>query len=151
MIPIAIRKSPCLPALVLAVFSGCQAPDGLTGASPAIVPPRSPAAGARAAEAAPIDRTATRAEPVNDDPGQFIGQDAKTIAASLGTPDLVRREGPAEVRQFRGGACILDLFLYPDPGDSLTVRYVDLRGSGLDDPGRRACLADMIRDRTVAG
>ncbi|MDJ0684138.1 MAG: hypothetical protein QNJ84_05535 [Alphaproteobacteria bacterium] len=102
-------------------------------------------------------------EPVNDDPDQFLGQSGVAVAQLLGAPDLIRRDGAAEVWQYRGAAggrsCALDVFLYgpaesagserdadapPAPG-GLEVRFVDLRGAAASLEERRACLAAMIR------
>jgi hypothetical protein len=91
-----------------------------------------------------------RVSPVDDNPEQFLGLDGPKVDQTLGEPDLVRRDGPAEVRQFRGDDCVLDLFLYPETG-GLAVKHVELRGPSLDNVGRRACLAEMIRTRAVAG
>ena len=88
------------------------------------------------------------ARPVNDDPMQFLGLAGDQVAASLGAPDLIRRDGTAEVRQFHGSACTLDLFLYHTNGVS-TVKHVELRGASLESDARRACLADMIRSRQL--
>ena len=100
--------------------------------------------------------------PVNDDPDQFLGQSGVAVAGLLGAPDLIRRDGSAEVWQYRGTAegrsCALDVFLYGSdavapartgtegiaPG-GLEVRYVDLRGAAASFPERRACLAAMLR------
>ncbi|NMM44976.1 hypothetical protein HH303_10840 [Rhodospirillaceae bacterium KN72] len=89
------------------------------------------------------------ARPVNDDPMQFLGLRSDDIAASLGAPDLIRRDGTAEVRQFHGSACTLDLFLYQTNGVS-TVKHVELRGASLESDARRACLADLIRSRQLS-
>ena len=89
------------------------------------------------------------ARPVNDDPMQFLGLGGDDIAASLGVPDLIRRDGTAEVRQFHGSACTLDLFLYRTNGVS-TVKHVELRGASVESDARRACLADLIRSRRLS-
>lgn len=97
--------------------------------------------------------TALRQEviPVNDDPAQLLGQSNDQVQALLGTPRLVRRDGPAEIWQYRASDCILDVFLYSG-GSSATVRHVDLRGPGTAMPERRACFARMLIDqRAVAG
>lgn len=138
--------------LALTILSGCQALDGVTqGGNPdpaqtgladtAPAPKPGGTAVARADPAAP---------PVNDDPMQFMGLQGAAIAAQLGKPDLIRRDSGVEVRQFRGDACTLDLFLYP-AGNDLAVKHVELRGASLDNDARRACLAEMIRERTLAG
>lgn len=141
----------CTLAALLTV-TGCQALDNLTSVgSPepvetAAVPPEP----ARQSTGGTVAESDPAAAPVNDDPMQFMGLQGMSVAAQLGKPDLVRRDSGVEVRQFRGKACILDLFLYP-AGSDLAVKHVELRGPSLDADARRACLAEMIRERTLAG
>lgn len=94
------------------------------------------------------DKVAKAVAPVDDNPAQFVGLAGDDIAAALGAPDLTRRDGPAEVRQFRGRNCVLDLFLYP-ASNHLAVQHVELRGPSLSQSDRRACLAELIRARNV--
>lgn len=136
---------------ILLGLSGCQALASLGGDTTEDPVDSSTATSANApittARSTPAD-----APPVviNDDPDQFLGLAGAAIGDRLGEPDLVRRDGPAEVRQFRGSACVLDLFLYQE-GDDLTVRYVELRGASLEADARRQCLVDMIRARSLTG
>lgn len=107
-----------------------------------------------AAPTTPVETATLRTEPkepeipVNDDPAQFMGSGVTALQEVLGTPALIRRDGKAEVWQFRGDACTLDLFLYPEGAAGLAVTHVELRGEGDDD--ERACLARMLRARIVA-
>ncbi|MGB8842788.1 MAG: hypothetical protein WCC64_17170 [Aliidongia sp.] len=39
------------------------------------------------------------------------------LIARLGEPDFTRRDPPAEIWQYRGTNCVLDLFLYPEDGE----------------------------------
>lgn len=86
--------------------------------------------------------------PVNDDPAQFMAAGGDALREALGDPALIRRDGQAEVWQFRGDDCTLDLFLYPGEGKRLAVKHVELRGEAEDE--RRACLAGMLRARIIA-
>lgn len=86
--------------------------------------------------------------PVNDDPAQFMTAGGDALREALGDPDLIRRDGQAEVWQFRGDDCTLDLFLYPVEGEALAVKHVELRGEAEGE--RRACLAGMLRARIIA-
>lgn len=147
--PIALAAA---SVLALTTLTGCQALDGvMAGDNPA--PAQTGSAATKPAPTAPgttVARADPAAPPVDDDPMQFMGLRGETVAARLGEPDLVRRDTGVEVRQFRGSACILDLFLYP-AGGALAVKHVELRGPSLDNEARRACLAEMIRERTLAG
>lgn len=135
-----------------------QAPDAATAA---VAPPQ-PARVAARPDPQP------KPEPVNDDPDQFLGQSGVAVAQLLGPPVLIRRDGPAEVWQYRGSiggrTCALDVFLYgqdsaaaldtetdaPAEPDGLEVRFVDLRGAAASSQERRACLAAMIRAQQSA-
>ena len=68
------------------------------------------------------------------------------VSERVGRPHFVRRDGPAEVWQYRGEGCFLDLFLYKR-GSGFHVKYVDLRSQQLGGDRLRDCLADIIRKR----
>jgi len=123
-------------------------PQSAGSAATAPAPPPDPAP--RAAPSTPVATAALPAAPeppVNDDPNQFLAQAPDLIAAALGNPALIRRDGPAEVWQYKGRGCVLDLFLYKTDGGGFATRHVELRGTGLSDSKRRDCLADMLRDQ----
>jgi hypothetical protein len=44
----------------------------------------------------------------------------------LGKPDFTRHDPPAEIWQYRGSTCVLDVFLYPEEGE-LKVLHVATR------------------------
>lgn len=89
-------------------------------------------------------------EPVIDDnPDRLIGLSRGDVRDLLGTPALVRREAPAEIWQYLGGACVFDVFLY-ETGEIPRVDYVEAR----DDDGHpieaRACLNSLLRARLAS-
>ena len=90
--------------------------------------------------------------PVSDDPQQFIGLGGLEVARRLGAPQLVRRDGPAEVWVFQGTGCALDVFLYAQ-GDGevegLTTRHVDLRSPAQNETERRACLKRLLENEAL--
>lgn len=45
-------------------------------------------------------------------PDRLLGAPAERVLAALGKPELQRRERPAEIWQYRGRGCVLDVFLY---------------------------------------
>ncbi len=51
---------------------------------------------------------------------------APELVARLGPPDFRRQDPPAELWQYRGATCVLDLFLYPD-GPALKVARAQSR------------------------
>ncbi len=98
----------------LALAAGCAAPgqnkgDGVAGAGEASDPQGQQAA-----------RVATY------DPEEFIGYGPQRLLPIMGAPDFVRRDGPAQIWQYRAENCVLDLFLYGQNDDS-QVRHVELR------------------------
>lgn len=82
---------------------------------------------ANAGALAPYNGLAMAGPQANDDPAQLLGLSGSDVTARLGEPALIRREGQAEVWQYRRVRCVLDLFLY---GDVKQVEHVDLRDRG---------------------
>ena len=41
----------------------------------------------------------------------------EALVARLGEPDFTRHDPPAEIWQYRGATCVLDVFLYPEDGE----------------------------------
>lgn len=75
-----------------------------------------------------------------------MGLDGRGLDRLLGRPDLVRRDGTAEMRLYRGSACTLHLFLYPQ-GGSPQARYLEARSRAgkLDAAEEARCLHDVAR------
>lgn len=143
-------------ALCLLTLAGCEGLPSFGGSAPATSGPTTEPVDSAAVPAKPDAPKSTdqnkqaSASPVNDDPAQFVGQAESLVDSTLGAPDLIRREGAIEVHQFHGADCVLDLYLYPqETGKGLSVRHAELRGPGLDEPARRACLANLIRSRRL--
>lgn len=76
-----------------------------------------------------------------------IGQSASGLERQFGSPDLDVREGDVRKLQYRGTACVLDIYLYPlSRGAEPSATYVDARraSDGLD-VDRAACVAALKR------
>lgn len=76
-----------------------------------------------------------------------IGKSAGALRRMFGAPQLTVHEGDAVKLQFSGGACVLDIYLYPlRPGAEPSATYVDARraSDGLD-VDRAACVAALRR------
>jgi hypothetical protein len=74
-------------------------------------------------------------------PTRLKGQSTAEIRALLGNPDFRRRDAPAEMWEYRGRVCTLDLFIYDRPNgrivDAYTVRSArPVTGA--------ACLKDLL-------
>jgi hypothetical protein len=138
----------------LPLLGGCTALDRLTGGAAAPTEAAAPAGGTPTGTESradvPENQTAALPPAKPTDPQNFLALSGPEVTARLGPPDLLRRDGTAEVRQYRSSACILDLFLYPADGETLAVRHAELRGPGLDADARRLCLGEMLQARAVA-
>lgn len=100
--------------------------------------------GGLAACTGPLGRNSgPSATPESGPPMPLKGATASAIRENLGKPTLVRQEPPAEVWQYSGNACILDVTLYPGPDGALVARWLesrDLDGSPTDASG---CLTSL--------
>lgn len=107
----------------------------------------------------PVRRPDHRRPPelgVLDDPvpppltaGDLMNRDAGMLARTLGPAELRRRDGPAEVWQYRSATCVLDAYLYPPRKDArLRVVRLEARRRPAADGGKTtidACLAQLPR------
>ena len=87
--------------------------------------------------------------PRSFDAQQLAGMDADNVARLLGSPGLLRRDGPAQIWQYVDEDCILDLFLYQN-GTRHLVEYVEARPanmSGTAAPSAQTCVDAILRDR----
>ena len=71
------------------------------------------------------------------------GMEKNAIARLLGEPGFIRRDDPAEIWQYRGERCILDVFMYKD-GNSFTAAHVTLRPRTVERPADEECYADIF-------
>lgn len=71
------------------------------------------------------------------------GMEKTAIARLLGEPSFIRRDDPAEIWQYRGERCILDIFMYKD-GNSFAAAHVALRSRTVERPADEACYADIF-------
>lgn len=107
-------------------------------------------------------RLAALAPQPERDPASLMGLARDQVMALLGAPSLVRRDAPAEVWQYAGETCVLDLYLYeggegaesggPDSGRASTraeasvyrVTYLEARGLGGGAVSERSCLNGLL-------
>jgi hypothetical protein len=59
-------------------------------------------------------------------PEDVLGLAADALEKLLGRPELVRRDAPAEVWQYRSESCVVDLYLYPEK-TSYRVAFIEAR------------------------
>ncbi len=89
---------------------------------------------------------ARTSDPINDNPQQLFGLDAHNVAALLGPASFVRRDGPAEVWQYRAEACVLDVYLYKEVR-GLIVAHIDLRKRLKATQPPRHCFAALLSEQ----
>ncbi len=80
------------------------------------------------------------------DPNRLKGFAAGQVVAALGDPNYRRREAPAEVWQYYGPGCVLDLFLYDEKG-AQRVAYVEVRNQSAGQSGASACISQLLGGR----
>jgi hypothetical protein len=79
------------------------------------------------------------------DPAKLKGFDPAAMQALLGVPDLLRWESHAQVYQYRGDKCVLDIIFYEDPiGGPFQAAHLSARGPGGQETEIKACLVDLL-------
>lgn len=82
--------------------------------------------------------------PIDDDPERLMGLDREGLSDLLGAPNLVRRDRPAEIWQYRAEDCVFDVFLY-DEGGWYQVSYLEARDTEARKTDARSCLNRLLR------
>jgi hypothetical protein len=80
------------------------------------------------------------------DPEEFVGYSPDRVLPVLGAPDFVRRDGKAQIWQYRATNCILDLFLY-QAGTGSQVKHAELRSRAPGAEALDACYSRMRQER----
>lgn len=128
--------------VLLAALSACAAPPARQNASlpaPTATEPGSDANGlAQRALPAPREESQRAA-----DPKTLVGLTGSEVSGLLGRPGFVRRDAPAEIWQYRGADCVLDVFLYTE-ANGARVKHVELRPRQPARPTSPACFAGML-------
>jgi hypothetical protein len=79
-------------------------------------------------------------------PDRLLGMNDAAVTGLLGAAKLVRRDGDAQIWQYRNDHCVLDVFLY-GPGP-LSVAHVDLRKRRRGTQDKAACYAELAGKAT---
>jgi len=123
-----IRRRPgrmmAVALLPLVLLAGCGGAPGS----------RAPVAGGRNAG------ESLAALPTVSEPSRLKGLNIGQVQAVLGPPGFKRRDAPAEIWQYRGTRCTLDLFIYEADG-AQRVEHVSVRGSG--PVAEKDCFAEL--------
>ncbi len=138
------RAGRSAPLAVFLLLAACatdprgQAPAETTAAEP--TPPEATSNTARLPETLPD---------LDDDPEKLIGLGPDALTARLGMPELVRREAPAEIWQYRTDDCVFDLFLYERDGGP-QVTYLEARDGEARKVPAQPCLNQILRAQLEA-
>ncbi len=82
------------------------------------------------------------------DAGGLIGLETSEVTRLLGPADFRRADGPAQILQYRGGTCVLDLYLYREPGSArFVVTHVEARNQSFASIAPDACLSNVARNK----
>jgi len=79
---------------------------------------------------------------------QLIGLTPAALIETLGNPRTLRRERPAEIWQYRGDRCVLDVFLYEAP-EGTQVIHLEARGERAEPIAPQHCLGALPRGTGV--
>ncbi len=87
------------------------------------------------------DRTASRA-PTS---AELSGLGRAELVGLLGPADFNRVDGPAEIMQYRGGGCTLDVFLFKQSaGGETRVTHVEARDDSMQTVPGDTCLQSVV-------
>ena len=132
--------------------------EGSRPAGSAATPSRSPETAALPAPTGPVPTIplAKPAPPVPaidpkslPTPQRMVGMTPDELTRLLGEPRFKRRDDPAEIWQYKGERCFLDIFLYRDKGRT-EVSYVDVRGTTVVKVPGEECVLDVLTTKARA-
>jgi hypothetical protein len=78
--------------------------------------------------------------------GSLLGANPAKLEQWFGKPRLVRLDEPAEVWQYRGQGCVLDVYLYPGTG-GMEVSHAEARSQKYAGDAIDPCLALLSQPR----
>jgi hypothetical protein len=82
-------------------------------------------------------------------PQRMVGMSPDDLVRVLGEPGFKRRDDPAEIWQYKGAGCFLDVFLYREPGGA-KVSHVDVRGLTVVKVPGEECVLDVLKTKAKA-
>ena len=106
----------------------------------------------QAQETQPLEQLAhTPPAPTYPEIDTLKGLASANVEDLLGAPHFRRRDNPAELWQYRGADCVIDLFLYPGNGARLTVEHLAVRGTAGKTVQRQGCFVSLLTRQDGAG
>ncbi len=127
------RYRPLVLALALAAMLGACT----------VGPPYGRSGGPAVPGAPSEDELSPQTGEINVNPGGLSGLAARDVLAKLGDKRFRRREAPAEIWQYFGPGCVLDLFLYDEKG-AQRVTHAELRSRTLAPAAQADCLSQLL-------
>lgn len=83
--------------------------------------------------------------PPRPDPDELLGLTPKQVQALLGAPAFLRWEDSAQLAQYRGPACVFDLFFYEEaPGEHFRADHIEARDGAGAPADAEACLITLL-------
>ena len=139
-----IARRIVLLGIAAAALVGCAAVGEPPAPAPAsakapphpIVVPTVPAAAGFSQPRLPASATAAA----------LVGLSASDLSALIGSPRWMRRESPAQVWQYQGATCVLDVVLYEEGGAPRVV-YAEARDESALPVTLAACLQRIEAER----
>jgi hypothetical protein len=125
---------------MVALLAGCQTTADGTGTVSGI---------GEAGKPGGDDSKSVAAHVIRFDANEFTGFSPERVLPVLGAPDFVRRDGNAQIWQYRATNCVLDLFLYKS-GSETTVKHAELRSRVPGAEPLDACYSRLRRERGTA-
>jgi hypothetical protein len=80
------------------------------------------------------------------DPSRLKGLSPLQVRSVLGTPMFTRRDAPAEIWQYRGRACTLDLFIYDENGAQKVAHYAVRSPQQQAKINEGQCLSELVSE-----
>ncbi len=81
-------------------------------------------------------------------PAELSGLGRAELVSLLGPADFNRVDGPAEILQYRNGACTLDVFLYKKgAGGEPRVTHVEARAPNMETVAGDGCLRSVVQNQ----
>ncbi len=84
------------------------------------------------------------------DPSRLKGLSPIQVRSVLGKPVFTRRDAPAEIWQYRGRACTLDLFIYDENGGQKVAHYAVRSPQQQAKINESQCLSELVGDNAKA-
>jgi len=95
-----------------------------------------------------IETSTPVSAPADLGPDHLSGLARSELTTLLGAPDFGRRDGPAEMLQYRNGICILDVFLYRESANAaFHVAHVEARNLKMQSVPGEDCLRSLRESR----